>query len=302
MKPEMKPGIKLFSPTKLAVEAMASCCGDGDKSPVAPSEVYNETWMLRMTLSFIHDFGDRDRINDRYNIRKKLLDVASAVRRSWISEGGLSPVFDMEGPTWTDAILGNIKLDKQGKTKRGVVIDSANDKDDGVVVIEAKVSSALASGITHASDYNQVVRNVACLAQLVMGKNFAADSAFFVFAPQNMINDWQDDRKKDSLGPEYLLGALEDCKSRIWNVIENQCDRNKNVGQSKGSDPKRKLKYIDRDKFENAFKDAVKKIVTNSKVISWESIIQSFDCDERESLKVFYVKTCEEYGLGPCWG
>ena len=273
----MKPGVKLFPPTKLAVEAMALCCNDIDKSPVAPSEVYNETWMLRMMLSFIHDYGDSDRIDNQC---KELSCIARAVRRNWISEGGLSPVFDKEGPTWADAILGNIKLDKQGETKRGVIIDCANDK-DGVVVIEAKMNSALASGITHASDYNQVVRNIACLAQLVMGKELAKNSAFFVFAPQRKINVWTNDWK---LGPKYLCGESEECSGMVWEVIKNQI-QTRNI--------KEPSVY---DKFED-FGRTVKNIIANSKLISWESIIQSFNCEEREFLKRFYVKTCGEYKI-----
>ena len=275
----MKPGVKLFPPTKLAVEAMALCCDDIDKSPVAPSEVYNETWMLRMMLSFIHDYYV-DRIDNQC---EELSRIASAVRRNWISEGGLRPVFEKEGPTWADAILGNIKLDDQGETKRGVVVDSDNDK-DGVIVIEAKMNSALASGITHASDYNQVVRNIACLAQLVMGKELAKDSAFFVFAPQSKINVWINDWK---LGPKYLCGEPEKCSEKVWEVINGQT---------------RKIKEPSVCDKSECFKQAVKNIVANSKLISWESIIQSFNCDKRESLKNFYVKTCSEYkvetGLG----
>ena len=299
---QMDTDNKLFPKMEIVVKAIALCCNDDGKSPVARSEVYNETWMLRLALAFIHDNvhenGDNNINASSEKVKDALKRIAKAVKRRWISEGGLKSVFDMEGPTWTDAILGNVQLDKQGDTKRGVVIDNDNDKDMGVVVIEAKMSSALASGITHASDYNQVVRNVACLAQLVMEKDFSADSAFFVFAPRNLIDDW----KKGSLGPKYLLGTLEDCKSMIWDVIEKQSiNRDKNAGRSKGSDPARGLKYINLDKFEKDFKKAVENIVTNSMVIAWEEIIQSFDCPECEALKHFYEKTCGEYGLKANW-
>lgn len=285
---------KLFSKMEIAATAMSLCCDDDGESPVAKSEVYNETWMLRLALAFIHDHIDESKDANA------LSRIAKAVKRRWISEGGLTPVFNMEGTTWTDSILGNIKLGKEKlvkdeKTKRGVTIDEDGEC-VGVVVIEAKMNSDLASGITHASDYNQVARNIACLASLVMDhEEIAKQSAFFVFAPESKINTWTNRE-------DYL-----DCK-KVWKIINGQLAVRSQVDHGKTKLlPARN--YLKETFDEKQFRMAVNHIAKNSFIISWEdmiqSVAQSVTCvdgeADREALKYFYLKTCEEYKLKPEW-
>ena len=331
---------KLFPKMKSAVDAIASCCDDNDESLVARSEVYNETWMLRMMLSFIHDYEKH--ITDQRNIYKELSYIANAVEHKRIGEGGLMPVFNMEGTTWTDAILGNIKLGtkklvKDKKTKRGVVI--GDESSVGVVVIEAKMNSALAPGIKNASDYDQIARNIACTALLVMNHEaIAKKSAFFVFAPRSKIEKWKiggcdledySDCKKE----EFKKGLKEAVLTTITNQFmdRGQLPARMFCGFEKGTDTDKQFRTAiertvnnsliiswediiqsvtsvdseaDREALK-AFYTAIDLIVNNSLIIPWEDIIQSVtsvDSEaDREFLKRFYEKTCGEYNIKVDW-
>lgn len=283
-----KSNNKLFPQMEIAAKAIALCCNDDGKSPVAKSEVYNETWMLRLALAFIHDNCDNNiKAFDRE--KNALLRIAKAVKRRWISEGGLTPVFKMEGPTWTDAILGNVILGKEDvrpakmkKTKRGVAIDNTGDC-AGVIVIEAKMNSDIAPGVTHAGDYNQIARNIACLAWKVMEYGtIAKESAFFVFAPESKISNCKIDGYpiKDYLDYE-----------KVWKTISNQF-------QSEVDAPEKQREFRKENYCaDEQFRTTIKQIIDNSLIISWEDIIQSVECDESMSLTNFYLKTCEEYKI-----
>ena len=283
--------MKLFPKMELAVKAMALCCenkddgktrcGDAEKSPIARSEVFNETWMLRLTLALIHDYDDnkyfRPLPNDADGKKTEALArIRTAVKRRWISEGGLTAAFENEGATWADAIVGNIKLDdSEAKPKRGVAIDIDESSSKSIVVIEAKMNSALASGITHARDYNQAARNIACLAMLTQKDSALAEkSAFIIFAPAKKLEKW-------NKAPQEMI-------KNTWETIEKQYKEHGRTLQAE----------------ESHMKSAVDHIVKNSMAISWEEVIQSMANDQNESceiLKWFYEQTCNEYGIKPLW-
>ena len=149
--------VNLFPKVCNAVRAMAECCIKSG-TPVAKSEVYNETWLLRMVLACIHDCTEEAFVIQNKKIGDTLKKIHKAVRQQWISEGGLEPAFRQEGTTWTDAILGNVKI--SGDNKRGVKYEM-RDASTGVIIVEAKMGSELSSGITNSPDYNQAARNIA---------------------------------------------------------------------------------------------------------------------------------------------
>ena len=62
--------VNLFPKVCNAVRAMAECCTKSG-TPVAKSEVYNETWLLRMVLACIHDCTEETFVthNKRLEIR-----------------------------------------------------------------------------------------------------------------------------------------------------------------------------------------------------------------------------------------
>ena len=243
---------KLFQKFNTAVKAMALCCDgeDASKSPVAKSEVYNETWMLRMTLAAIHDhegeFGCADEVLDH---------IRRTVRVRWISEGGLEPVFEHEGPTWTDAIIGDVKLGDRDKRKVHVV----EEVHAGIVIIEAKMGSELSTGVTNSKDYDQFARNIACLAKLLIksgAESVCERSRVVVIGPD----------KKWTVDPNGLL-------EKVIDTIKAQG-----------------YKRAYRDGLdENVILRVARKIKDNSRVVTWEDVINALDGDvNRNDLAAFY--------------
>lgn len=262
---------QLFPKFQKAVEALSECCRTEDGKeipPIARSEVYNETWMLRLTLALLHD-SERDFSKIKDEKKQKALELLwDALQRNWISEGGLKPAFDKEGTTWVDAILGDVTLEED-KSKRGVKVDLSPADSHVVVVVEAKMGSALDSDITNSSNYDQAARNIACLAKLVENwEALSKKSAFLVFAPKQKLDEWE--RKKKSV--KTLI-------DNAWEVIAAQG---------------RTHQWKDDDNFKNA----VKYVRDNSTGISWEEVIKSVNCKEGiVDLCKFYNETCTEYGI-----
>ena len=299
--------MKLFPRMELAVKAMALCCeneddgkascGDVEKSPIARSEVFNETWMLRLALALIHDY-DKESFQLPDDKKTALERIQKSVKKRWLSEGGLEPAFVKEGTTWTDAILGNIRL--KGESSENNKSDTASSKrkielaDDysGVVIVEAKMGSPLDKSVTNSTDYDQAARNIACLAKLLNegtknAKALAAESAFIVFAPETKIEEWEADNNKADNNPHTMI-------RNAWSTIENQKEKrdNKRGGIIPARAPT--VEKID------DLRLLVKSICDNSNVISWEDIIRSMKNDQSgacEIVKWFYVKTCKEYGI-----
>lgn len=104
---------------------------------------------------------------------------------NWTSEGLISSPFinfknNREGYTHADIALGDFSIEYKN---RGEVIVSPDAKIFGI--IEAKMGSNLSQGTTHAPDYNQASRNIACIAS-----SKAPDECqmfFAVVAPKDMI-------------------------------------------------------------------------------------------------------------------
>lgn len=280
--------MKLFPKMELAVKAMALCCpdkkDDGDKtihdnsnkSPIARSEVFNETWMLRLTLALIHDYAED--FED-----STLACIHKAVTKRWISEGGLAPTLKNEGPTWTDAIIGDVSIETDMEmedisgNKRGVKL-AHDSKDCGVIVIEAKIGSKLARKTTHHSGYNQAARNIACLAQLIMDESdsYKTKCAFIVLGPREKAKSWE------GMVPNQKL--LDKAYDKI---------------QEKHNEKNIRYNINDQDKVLKTVKPIVKK------VIAWEEIIESMqEADTTgacKTLKWFYEETCAEYDIKPSW-
>jgi len=164
------------------------------------------------------------------------------------------------------------------------------------------MNSDLAPGVTHASDYNQVARNIACLASLVMEhKAIAEESAFFVFAPRSNI-----DRYKIKIGEceECDIKNYLDCEKVLKTINDQSKDRSRMDVHGKPKQlPARPFteEFIKREAYVKKFEEAINYIVKNSSIISWEEVIQSVACvnseSDRDALKYFYMKACDEYKL-----
>ena len=269
--------VNLFPKVCNAVRAMAECCTKSG-TPVAKSEVYNETWLLRMVLACIHDCTEEAFVTQNKKIGDTLKKIHKAVRQQWISEGGLEPAFRQEGTTWTDAILGNVKI--SGDNKRGVKYEMRDDS-TGVIIVEAKMGSELSSGITNSPDYNQAARNIACLAKLLIEQNASpaviSESAFVVLAPRSKLEEWE----KDENSPQQLINGA-------WKTIKDQT-RTRNVNCD----------------FDTTFKSMVENIKDNSIALSWDDVIDAIQPNDTNLfsgfpisyLRDFYKIACSEINV-----
>ncbi len=159
---------------------MAGVSGEGCRFPA--TEVFNEGWMLRLTL----DWMERSRAAG--------LPLSLEPGFTWFSEARLPSAFlprrrgDPQGEGWThaDAVLGHVEIGREGKA--GV---SLRPGAEVLVVVEAKMFSPLSKGIAHAPDYDQAARTVACMAELCARAGREPGEmkrlAFIVIAPESQI-------------------------------------------------------------------------------------------------------------------
>lgn len=254
-------------------------------STIPKSEIYNETWMLRLTLALLKEIDIKN--------RGPISEICQAVKSGWISEGGLKPVFKREHTTWTDAILGRVYCDENN---RNVKIKSSDllegGEYQGVIVVEAKMASKLSPKVTHSESYNQVVRNVACLSRLVLesshdlGPNIKNTSRVVVLAPESKIDKWQDDAGR-------LIKRWKDDADKmaceIQTIITND-ERYENDLWKRPND----------NKFLERFNEIVRAISLKSCVISWESILEFIDKYAQKyfsQLAEYYETTKTVFGI-----
>ena len=268
-----------------AVNQVRKIC---DRNGTIPeSEIYNETWMLRLTLALLKEIDIKN--------GEPISEVCQAVKSGWISEGGLKPVFKREHTTWTDAILGRVYCDEND---RNVKIKDSNllegDEYEGVIVVEAKMASKLSPKVTHSESYNQVVRNVACLSRLVLesshvlGSNIKNNSRVVVLAPESKIDKWQDNAGR-------LIKQWKDNTRRMACEIQRILTTDKRYNNGL-------WKHPNDSKFLRNFNEIVRAISLKSCVISWESILRFIKCHlyahkDFSLLAEYYETTKKIYGI-----
>ena len=270
---------KIHSPTfneiMSAVNQVREIC---DKYETIPkSEIYNETWMLRLTLALMKEI-------DIEQLKRKgdhISEVCRAVRSGWISEGGLKPVFKREHATWTDAILGRICFAKNGRNVEIKGSDLLEDDEyKGVIVIEAKMASELSRRVKDSQGYDQAARNIACLSRLIVASNVKdvplEQVHFYVFAPKSKIEEWNTKKKKANgkkkeCNPEAMIKDAVKTIEQQQEVSSEHCNSREFYFSS---DEERDSGIITID----AITEKAKTIVGNSEVISWESILKLIKC------------------------
>ena len=230
-------------------------CGD----TMPQSEIYNETWMLRLVLSLMSKVDTKSNTFTDSQSDSHLGDVCMAVKSGWISEGGLKPVFKQERTTWTDAIVGAVQKSSSNRNiekNEGAIYK-------GVIVIEAKMGSDLSVGGSSLKGYNQVARNIACLARFMVEGCENVDikkCKFLVFAPQAKIGHWRDlDEKQQKKKRDrfYSPDNMIESTSRVLDEI--------------------KRKYVVRQEVKEKWqeiKTTVEEIRKHSIVISWDDVIK----------------------------
>lgn len=139
---------------------------------VNPTEIYNEGWMTRLLV--YHSIEKK--------IKLKTIDFGKI--KNWTSEALISSPFihaknNREGYTHADMALGDFTVDYE---KGGKINIPQSAKTFGI--IEAKMGSPLSQGTTHAPNYNQASRNVACIAE---NTSDTCSSFFYVVAPESQM-------------------------------------------------------------------------------------------------------------------
>jgi hypothetical protein len=134
-------------------------------------------------------------------------------------------------------------------------------------VIEAKMYSLFSQGVTHAKDYNQSARTIACMCDvLTKAKQTVNNTGFYVFLPQSQIDNEKSFRE---------MIDIENIKQVVLNRVNQYHDRN---------DFAEKKAWYD-----NAFLPFCSNIRTG--LFSWEeliSFIQSQDINYGNELQSFY--------------
>lgn len=156
---------------------------DTDQRVMPPTELYNEGWMLRLTLDWFASHPDVDHL---------LAVPSDAV---WYSEALLASRFlprergDQlaESYTHADGAIGHFGIGGSGAGDLVLLAGARH-----FVVTEAKLQSKLSSGTKNASGYDQAARNVACMAHILSVKGPRPEKmdrlGFAVLAPASQIS------------------------------------------------------------------------------------------------------------------
>jgi hypothetical protein len=148
-------------------------------TPLLPrTELYNEGWLLRLVLDWY----------SAHHVPNHPLSFEA--HSHWFSEAWLPSAF-LHGPqpeSWThaDGVIGHFTIGQKGKAALSLRADATH-----FVVLEAKLFSRLASGVTHAPYYDQAARTVACMAEALRcvsrQPHEISHLGFYVLAPRSQI-------------------------------------------------------------------------------------------------------------------
>ena len=149
------------------------------RSPLRPTELYNEGWMLRLILDW----------SERHAMFSHPLHFFKNAR--WCSEGLLASSFlprfrgDPLAEAWThaDGVIGHFSV---GNFGCGDISLADNAKQ--FVIVEAKLNSPLSTGTKNAPGFDQAARSVSCITEVLMRANRRPESlekiGFLLLAPK----------------------------------------------------------------------------------------------------------------------
>lgn len=175
---------------------------DPDNPNFRPTEIYNESWLLK---GLLHQVSQTD---------LSASPLSFSPGATWFSEALLPTAFRAryrgdklaEARTNADGVIGQILIGEKGKADLELAPDAAQ-----FVVVEAKINAPLASGTSHAPGFDQAARNVACMAEVLRRANRPPHEmeklAFIVLAPQRSIAAGRFSRELDPAG---MRGKIRD--------------------------------------------------------------------------------------------
>ena len=165
------------------IAQMLSNC-DTENSVLPPTELYNEGWMLRVTLNW---FSKKPR---------KHFPMSFIKGSRWYSEVLLPSQFHpqyrgdplSETHTHADGAIGQFTIGLSGKGDLNLSPDAKQ-----LVIIEAKMFSKLSRGVKNAKNFNQATRTVSCITEVLRIKEVPPDRishlGFYVLAPSEQIEN-----------------------------------------------------------------------------------------------------------------
>ena len=169
---------------------------DRGQSNLNPTQIYNEGWMTRLLVKFS--------IEDK--LKFKGIDFSSI--RHWCSEALIrSPFLPRErkdtlaeSHTHADMAIGDFEVNFEYNSE----IKFKNNP-DLFGIVEAKMGSNLSQGITHAKNYNQASRSLACIAYVT--KDTSCKIFFSVVAPEYTLEKYKIDEQIDK---EFMMQQIRD--------------------------------------------------------------------------------------------
>jgi hypothetical protein len=256
-------------------DMLARCSQPNESRPFPPTLLYNEGWMLRLVLDWFAQAGDK--------MASHPLGIPNGCR--WYSEALLPSQFKPrkrgdgvgESHTHADGVIGHFKIGGSGRGDLWLPPEATH-----FVILEAKMYSPLSAGTRNAPEYNQVARNVACMANvlsLLAGKT-PSDMirlGFFVLAPESQILQKKFDKAL----------SLQSIRSAVA----------QRVIQYEGHPDHTNLQGW----FDQWFEPTLTKLGESLRPISWESIISDILKEDEETgkeLEEFY-RQCKQYNPQP---
>lgn len=237
------------------LEAIAKILGRcGTDDPVLPpTTLFNEGWLLRLTLDWLDHHRDADHV----------LRFASGAR--WYSEALLPSQFlpqtrgdpRAESFTHADGLIGHFSV-RPGARGDATILSNAGQ----FIVTEAKLGSALSAGTKNAPGYDQAARNVACIAHMLgvagVDPTTVQNLALYVIAPQQQIDS----------GVFANLVTKESVEAKV----------RERIGAYDGAHDRW---------FEHTFKPVLSRIRLS--LLSWESVLEALpDTSETRLIADFY--------------
>lgn len=165
------------------VRAMLEEC-EGVEPAFPPSTLFGEQWLLRVVVDWFEQHG-----GDRY-------PMSPSPGARWFSEAWLPSAFlpryrgDQlgESRTHADAAIGHFRIGDPGTSGLTLEADARQ-----FVLLEAKLTNRLSSGVKNAPGFDQAARSVACMAEVLRRSGVRPtsmdDLAFLVLAPRARIDD-----------------------------------------------------------------------------------------------------------------
>jgi hypothetical protein len=147
-----------------------------------PTELYNEGWLVKLVL------------DQASSIEYDGHPLGFLPGSTWFSEALLPTAFKArwqgdplaESRTHADGVIGHFSVGAKAKTDFELLPDARQ-----FTVVEAKMGSPLASGVTHAPYFDQAARSVACMAEALARGNIRPATLerldFIVLAPRYSI-------------------------------------------------------------------------------------------------------------------